>query len=193
MNLTYFLGRTFATFYFYTFYNMKIIGSGELPEKGSFIICSNHINLLDPVVIAICFHRKVHFMAKKSLFKNKFIAFVIKRLGAFPVDRASVGLSTFKYAMALLKSGKVMGIFSQGTRMSSVDEESAKAGVSLFAVKSESKVVPVGIKSSFKLFSDVTVNIGKPMEFSGDGKKITKEQLEDITKEIMMKIKDLSN
>jgi 1-acyl-sn-glycerol-3-phosphate acyltransferase len=193
MNLTYFLGKTLAAFYFHTFYNIKVTGSGELPEKGSFIVCSNHINLLDPVVIAVCFNRKVHFMAKESLFKNKFIAFVIRKLGAFPVDRASVGLSTFKEAMKLLKSGKVMGIFSQGTRMSSVDEESAKAGVSLFAVKSESKVVPVGIKSSFKLFSDVSVNIGEPMAFSEYNKKITKEQLEDITKEIMIKIKDLSN
>lgn len=193
--MLYFLARWLFVIYFHLFYRIKVTGGKNIPKKGSFILCSNHVSNADPMILANATGRKIHYMAKKSLFHNKFFGFVLRALGAFPVDRESVGMDTFRSSMEILKSGKAMGIFSQGTRMSAVDINSAKSGVALFASKSGCKVVPAGIKltKGLQFFSVIHLNIGEPMDFSEMGKKLKKEQLEEITTSIMEKVAELSS
>ena len=54
------------------------------------------------------------------------------------------------------------------------------------ALKTKVKVVPVGIKGTFKPFTKVTLNYGKPLDFTNyNNKNPEKEDLEQATKEIM--------
>lgn len=54
------------------------------------------------------------------------------------------------------------------------------------ALKTKAKVVPVGIQGSFKPFTKVTLNYGKPIDFAKyDGKNPEKDDLEQATKDIM--------
>ena len=42
----------------------------NIPRQGAFILASNHISNLDPVVLGICSVRRLNFMAKIELFKG---------------------------------------------------------------------------------------------------------------------------
>ena len=61
----------------------------------------------------------------------------------------------------------------------------------MFAIKTGSPIVPVAIKSNFKLFSVVEINIGKPIYFDLDKKKIDHEILNNATSRITDQIKFL--
>ncbi len=77
-------------------------------SKGRIILCSNHISLLDPIMLAIAVPRPIIFMAKKELFENKFLARLLYGLGgAFPVDRrGGSDLSSIKMSLRTLKEEK---------------------------------------------------------------------------------------
>lgn len=80
------------------------------------LLCSNHISNLDPPTVGILLKRKVHFMAKAELFNVPVLGPLIGKLGAFPVKRGGVSKESIKLALNILRDGKVMGIFPEGSR-----------------------------------------------------------------------------
>ena len=70
-------------------YRYKVKNKGSIPAEGGVILASNHLSFADPVLLGLCEKRRLYFMAKKELFRNKFAAAVIRALGAFPVERGA--------------------------------------------------------------------------------------------------------
>ena len=66
--------------------------------------------------------------------------------------------------------------------------EKAKDGAAFFAVKTGARVIPVGISGGEKPFKKMTIRYGKPMDFSNR----SKDELDEITEEIMEKIVELA-
>ena len=172
-------------------FKIKINGVENVPSEGGIVLCANHLSNFDPVVLKLRFPRNINFMAKKELFSNIFLSYILKKFDAFEVDRAKNDLNAYRTAMNILKSSKVLGIFIQGTRKTDID--TAKNGAAMFAVKSGTPVVPVGIKASYKFFSEININIGQPIYFNEINKtsKLDKETLESITQKISDAIKNL--
>lgn len=96
---------------------------------GGLIICGNHRSMIDPVILAVSTKRQIHFMGKKELFENKFLSFLFRSLGAFPVDRKGVSLSAIKNSLNVLNKGGILGIYPEGTRIKTgFDEKKCKIG-----------------------------------------------------------------
>lgn len=144
-------------------FRFKIVGIENVPMDGSLVLCSNHANNLDPILISIFFPRKISWMAKRELFENKILKFIIDRVGGFPVNRDEVDIGAVKKSLKILQEDKVLGIFPEGTRVKKLDLNNAKAGVSLLAIRSKSPVLPVYIESTYKIFSKVKIHIGEPL------------------------------
>ena len=158
-------------------YKLVVHGNTKLPET-PLIICANHINLWDPILLAIIFERPIRFMAKKELFDNKFLGFLLNKFGAFPVDRDNVNIKTIKDAIKLVKNNEVLGIFPEGTRVKTVIEENMKTGVAMIASRAGADVIPVFINSNYKFRSKVEV-------FVRD--KIAISSFDDVSKDIRNK------
>ncbi|MDN8940728.1 lysophospholipid acyltransferase family protein, partial [Staphylococcus aureus] len=77
----------------------------------------------DPVFLAIIFSSKIKFMGKKELFENKFLAVFLRSIGVFPIDREGRDLKSLKNSIKLLKDGKVLGIFPEGTRTHNINRK----------------------------------------------------------------------
>ncbi|MDR1688572.1 MAG: 1-acyl-sn-glycerol-3-phosphate acyltransferase [Clostridiales bacterium] len=168
-------------------------GTENIPNTGGVVICGNHINWFDPVLIAVTTKRPIHFMGKKELFKNPLLKFFFKHINAFPIDRqATTDLKSLKTAISLLKGGAVLGIFAQGTRMKDSEVKSAKAGTAMFALKSGASIVPAGITGTYKWFSKVEVKYGKPITLEQyDSKKLRHEVLDEVTETVVESINEL--
>ncbi len=137
-------------------FRVKIHGNNKLPE-GRLILCSNHNSLLDPVILAVTTNRQLSFMAKKELFENSFTNWLFRKIGAFPVDRSKADLKAIKEALGVLKNDKVLGIFPEGTRVTTVSLDNIKPGVGLLASRGKSDIQPVNIVTDYKFFSRVDV------------------------------------
>jgi 1-acyl-sn-glycerol-3-phosphate acyltransferase len=179
--------------YFAVFYRVKISGIENLPKNGGYIICANHVSAKDPLVIGTYIKPKIYFMAKSQLFSTKFKAWFFSSCGAFPVHRGGADITAIKKAIQILKEDKIFGIFPEGRR-NRTNEIKPQAGIVMIALKSKSLVVPVGVVGTYKMFSKVIVNFGKPIDLSQYyGQKTSTEEMEKISIEIMKKIKELAD
>lgn len=177
--------------YFRLIFRVEI--SGEVPSDGAYVLCANHISLYDPVVVGAFCRRKISFMAKSELFKIFGLGFLIKRLGAFPVDRNKADIKAVKTALSILKSGNALLMFPEGKRVKAGESADAKSGMVMFAHKTGAKIIPIGINSSYKLFSRLHVTFGEPVsldEYSGT--KLSSVEMDAIAQDILSKIKKLA-
>ena len=84
---------------------VTVIGRENLPEHGA-MLCPNHNSNWDPVLVAlkVPVNYRLHIMAKKELFCNKVFDWVLRKLGAFPVDRGEGDIEAVKNALKAIKS-----------------------------------------------------------------------------------------
>lgn len=162
------------------FYPTKIIGKKNIP-KGACILSSNHTSNMDAVIFALKTWEKKYYLAKKELFKNKFMGFFLKKFGAIKIDRQSSDVTAIKNCLKVLKDGKKLFIFPEGTRVQNENMElgEVKHGVAMFAIKAKVPIVPIFISKKPKPFRRNKIFIGEPFtleEFYG--KKLDNEELE---------------
>ncbi len=185
----------FAVF-FKLFYRWRISGREFLPKKGPFIICANHISWIDPLVVgsAVPTRLKVHFMAKHELFRNGFTGYILRKVGAFPVNRSSADYGAIRRAFKILNEGNVLGLFPEGTRSKTGKLQKPQHGSALIAGQSCVPVLPVALNGPYRIGRPLHVSIGPafvlpPLTYSQRGEK--KEKLEQMSNMIMDNIKKL--
>lgn len=181
--------RGIANLLFKLIYRINVYGEENVLMDEKLVVCSNHSNVLDPVVLAIVFPRKVSFMAKKELFQNKFLDYVFRKLGAFPVDRKESDISAIKNALRVLKNDGALGIFPEGTRVEEFNLDNVKSGTALISIKSKSRILPIYIEGNYKLFSKINVYIGEAIDFSDYyGQRLSSETYAELSKDVLKEI-----
>lgn len=170
------IGKVFLWILFHTYLPTRVRGRQNVPRSGPLIIIANHVSYIDPILIGWAVQpRLTHYMGKKELFNNKFIRFIISKWGMFPVDREHVDRTAMLQAITLLREGKTLGLFPEGTRSSSGELQQMRSGAIRFAIKTRSPLLPVGVTGTDKSYPRGTklpkparlgVRIGQPFEFS---------------------------
>ncbi len=145
----------------------RAVGVEHIPQQGGCIFASNHMSLMDPVFLGLGVRRrKVHYMAKAEIFKNKALAWFFRSLGAFPVKRGAKDVAAVKTAIDMIDQGHFVGIFPQGKRVKGEKLSRYKTGFALLAIRSKCPIVPVYVKTKnqrLRPFRPVTVVFGKPL------------------------------
>jgi glycerol-3-phosphate O-acyltransferase / dihydroxyacetone phosphate acyltransferase len=160
--MIYALLRLFTRFLLRIFYR-EISISGVVDPGGPLILVANHPNtLMDPLLVASRYSRKVSIIAKGSLFGNPMLAFIMRQLGGLPVMRrqelgpnADPGASnedTFKACYDELERGGIILIFGEGTSHLEPRLMPLKTGAARIALGAEERsgpldvhIVPVGL------------------------------------------------
>ena len=174
-----------------------LTGKENIPQKGSFIMVSNHGSLLDPPILGHAIGRRISFMAKVELFKIPFLGSIIKACGAYPVKRGVVDKNTIKTACDKLANDNCIGIFIDGTRQKNGRVNKPKQGAALLAFKNQKLLLPVAIINSHRLlrfkyflpiFTKLVIKVGKPIQ---PPKSSSKEELILVTKNLQYNINEL--
>ncbi len=170
-------------------YRPKIVGKENLPKDGGALLCPNHVSTLDAAVIVAMFKRKVNVLAKEELFKNGFLCWIADLFGIYPVKRGKADMQAIKISLTLLKRNELLLMFPEGTRNGMAKGIKPKNGAVLIAATASKPIIPIGIQGSFKPFTKVIVNIGKPIDYSKLKEEVKdKEQASELTKDLMKEI-----
>lgn len=169
--------QLWCQFLFVIFFSLRVFGKENVPDKGGVLIASNHQSFLDPILIGVGLKRQIHYMARRSLFKNVFFRWFIKSLNAFPVKREGMNAGAIKQAIALLRRGEVVLLFPEGTRTWDGTVGSIQRGFGMIARRAGVPLVPAIIDGAFEAwprtrrifrFAPISVAFGKPLEAKGD-------------------------
>nr|WP_077215387.1 lysophospholipid acyltransferase family protein [Bacillus dakarensis] len=172
-------------------YRMEVIGRENIPKEGGVLLCTNHIHNFDPPIVGITAPRPIHFMAKDELFSVPALGKLLPHLNAFPVKRGMSDREALRKGLAILKEGKVLGLFPEGTRSKTGELGKGLAGAGFFALRTDADVVPCAIIGPYKAFSRLKVVYGKPIDMAELRQK--KVSAEEATEIIMAEIGELIN
>lgn len=142
---------------------VKVEGKENLLQDEGFIICANHLNYLDAAGIVLLNKQKVRFVGKDNLYRIPILSWLGHIFDIIPIKRGKNDMASIKMCLKALKNGEIIGIFPEGTRKGLEKQEKIKNGAVFLASKANVKIVPVGIKGNFKIFSKVRFNYGKPI------------------------------
>jgi 1-acyl-sn-glycerol-3-phosphate acyltransferase len=191
--MLYVIGCSLCRWIARTFFALSVEGEAHVPKGGPVILAPNHVSYLDPVIVGVAVSRRVHFMAKKELFRNPLVGWFLHGLQAFPVTRERVDPSTLKRTLSLLAAGQVVLMFPEGTRGDGHALGPAKPGIAVVAARSGAAVVPVvhwGAERALPRGSrrvrraPLRVRFGPPQRFPA-GSRPDREAIEAFGRQLM--------
>jgi 1-acyl-sn-glycerol-3-phosphate acyltransferase len=153
-------------------FRVEVIGGENIPEKGAFILASNHRSNIDPAILATSINRKLFFLAKAELFENHVISFILKKLNCIELRRSGEDKTALKKGLKVLRVGKGLLLFPEGKRSKDNFLGRGKPGLSLFAFATGVAVVPAFITGTEKVLpigsrmislSKIIVVFGEPL------------------------------
>jgi 1-acyl-sn-glycerol-3-phosphate acyltransferase len=157
------------------FCRLRVEGSEHLPATGGCVIACNHSLGPDYLVLGYASPRQIFYMAKQELFQvHPWFSRFLEMVGAFPVDRGRNDTEAIGTAEALLRRGKVLGMFPEGTRSRTGELRRGKTGVARIALLAQAPVVPAvvinpaAILTQFGRRPEVLVRFGPPIYLAGD-------------------------
>ncbi len=198
--MLYRISRGFLYFIFRLFFRLKVEGLENLPEKGNFLLVSNHASFLDPFAISGAIPRYIRWIVVDEYFDLFLVRWVLQSL-RFIRTRGKTDSRALHQAVIALKSGDIVGIFPEGRRTEDGRLGKVRGGIAHLARESGAAVLPVAILGSFEAWPrtrnsiklhPITVRIGKPVELAGfSGERSSKEILIEISGKIMSAVQQL--
>ncbi len=143
------LARAFFRAVGVVLFQIRCRGHGRVPTEGGVLVCSNHQSFLDPVLLGIGFQRPCNYLARETLFRVGFFAWLIDFVDAIPLDREGGGLRGLKETLKRLKRGEMVLIFPEGTRSRDGDITPLKPGFLVLARRSGAALLPLALDGAF--------------------------------------------
>jgi len=165
----------------------KINGRENIIKNQPFIIASNHISYMDPLVLYRIFSKesnyKVHFMVSTGIkwlwwiFGGQW--FLKWALGAIPTPERrgkKARIPSIDLALNILKKGGIVGIFPY-PKFDPREKIRIKTGIARLALHAKVPVIPVALKGTYSVLGNknlqlpktykkvIKVKIGKPLYF----------------------------
>ena len=195
----YYIARFAVILFFKVFTRWRVVGLNNIPSDGALLIVSNHLSNADPPLLSVTLKRNTIFMAKKELFRNPILGYILHGFGAFPVNRGQLDRQALRYAEKVLADGKILVIFPEASRSKEARLKKAFPGSALIAVRTDVPIVPVAITGTENVVGlkwmlrrpGIQVRFGKPFSLPPtDGRK-TRDVLDESTTFVMQRVADL--
>lgn len=182
----------------------RVEGLEHVPRDGAVLVVANHCSNLDPLFVGYAVgHRTgriVHFMAKEEMRRWPVIGFLARNAGVFFVRRGEGDRGAQRIAFDLLASGRMIGVFPEGTRSRDGQLRDGRAGAALLATRTGVQVLPVGVAGTHRIFpghsrwphrGPITIRIGEPFSLPVQPDGLDRDALRAGTERLMAAVAEL--
>jgi 1-acyl-sn-glycerol-3-phosphate acyltransferase len=193
------LNRAFFRVWYRLHFGFRIEGRHHEPPP-PYIIIANHTSAVDIPLMAIAVRAPVAFVAKEELMRIGAVRVWIRSLGGFFVRRGEPDRAAVRTALGLLRRGRVLGIFAEGTRSLDGRLQPFEEGAAYWALKAGVPVLPVAIIGSHRTMpagakwprrSPVVVRIGPPLAVPRVEARLRREVVQEWTRKLHQALADL--
>lgn len=151
---------------------VTVHGRHHVPATGPAVILPNHGSFLDAILLGAALDRPIGFMTKNSEFRDPAMAFLLRRLYAFPVRRYAVDAQAVRNARRIVAGGRLLGLFPEGERSWDGRMLPLRRGALRLLLTFGVPIVPVGIAGAYPVMPrwthrprphPVTIRFGVPI------------------------------
>jgi long-chain acyl-CoA synthetase len=191
-----YLLQAFLKVFFKVCNRLTVRGIGNLPQKGPYIIAPNHLSLADaPAVVASVpwsIGPQTFFLGATDYFGGPITSNIAKFIQVIPVDMDARLYGALQLSAYVLRKGKVLCVFPEGSRSRDGSIKEFKKGVGIIARELNIPVVPVAINGTYEMLATgkkfprpagVSVTFGEPIypgDMDSDG--IVKKLYEEVVR-----------
>lgn len=176
-------------------YGIRRYGKSNITPTGPAIYVANHQSHLDPPIIGVLVaDRPFSSLARASLFRNRLFAWVIRQLGAIPLEQGKGDAGAIRTAITELEAGRRVLIFPEGSRSPDGALHEFQRGVTLLLKRASVPVIPIALEGAYdiwpigglfpRLSGHLAVMAGKPIEHEDLMKDGPDAALERLRREI---------
>ena len=182
------------------FLRYRTIGKEHIPRTGGVLFAANHASYSDIPLLGCGIPRRVAFLGRATLFPNRFFNWALRCLGWIPLKTDRIDRKAFGEAISLIKEGKPVVIFPEGTRSQDGHLKKGKPGIGVIVAETQCPVIPAYISGSRQVlpmgssrlrFHPVTIHFGEPMDFSSSPGERPRAYYEDVSTAVMTRIAEL--
>lgn len=156
----------------------EVRGLERVPRDRAVVFFANHQSNVDPPLLFVTLHPRLHVLFKAELLKLPLLGRVFLGGGFVPVQRENRerAMASIAEAVRSIQSGNTFLIFPEGTRSHTDELLPFKKGGFVMAIQAGAPVIPVAIdggrsamrKGSHLVWpAKVTVDVGEPIETGG--------------------------
>ncbi len=183
-------------------FRTTVVGADRVPTEGPVIIAPVHRSFIDFFVASEVTNRKLHYMAKDSLWDNRVLARILPPLGAFPVHRGAADRGAMRRAQHVLEAGEALILFPEGERRNGPVVEDLHEGVAFLAARTGATVIPVGIGGSASVMPKgsrlprprhIHLEVGEPLPSPArtGGGRVSRSRTHELTEALAASIQKL--
>jgi 1-acyl-sn-glycerol-3-phosphate acyltransferase len=175
---------------------IEVRGRDNIPASGAAIVVSNHIAGIDPGILVGALPRPIALMSKIENYRGPLKLFM-PMVGAFTIRRGSADRRALTTAGHVLRQGRLLCLFPEGTRSHNGALGTAHGGAALLALKSGAPIVPVALTGTQRVLrrrfpwlgrTRVTVTIGAPFSVEPLERPARREDRDQVTALMMAHI-----
>lgn len=134
------------------FYRMNVVGAHNIPRTGGVLLVGNHQSFFDPIPhAAVAYDRQTAYIARSTLFHNKYFGALISSFNAIPLKEKSDS-AAIKAALQVLAQGRCLLIYPEGGRCDDGAVAPFQRGVALLIRRAKVPVVPIGLEGGFDIW-----------------------------------------
>jgi 1-acyl-sn-glycerol-3-phosphate acyltransferase len=163
MAVFYYILSRLVTVLLCIWYDVRFEGAGNVPRQGGYLLVCNHRSFLEPVLLTWKVPSHICYFAKTELYDHPFLGIIVRVAGTIRIQRGAGDTGALDRAGALLKKGKVVGVFPEGTRSRDGSLQRAKSGVAVMAKMTGADILPccVLMDKPLRFRSPITIRYGK--------------------------------
>lgn len=140
-------GRLVCNFIKFQCIREVVLHKERADRSGGFLLACTHISHLEPIVVASVVRRHIRWMARIEFYQKWWGAAMLRKGGAFPVDRYGFTLPAVRRAIDLVRAGEVVGVFPEGGvakgSASLLRGGAMKQGVCAVSLRTQVPIIPV--------------------------------------------------
>jgi 1-acyl-sn-glycerol-3-phosphate acyltransferase len=160
------------------------------------LVAANHASYFDIPLLGCGMVRRAWYLGRSDLFVPG-VKGILQWLGWIPLKLGRLDRKAFERAISLIKAGKVVVIFPEGSRTLDGQLRHAKAGLGMIVAQTGCPVVPAYLKGTFDVlptgakrprFHRVSVSFGPPLSFPREGNTESKTFYREVSRVVMERI-----
>jgi len=187
-------------------FRVRVTGTEHVPMQGPGIAASNHVSVLDGIVLALVIARRrrrmTRFLTAAEFFRKPFYAWALRLYRQIPIRRGEGDEGALDEAVRTVRAGALAGIFPEG-KVNPAPEgplQRGRTGVARMSLATGAPVVPVGIWGTQRRWprggirwqrpfrTTIALEFGAPI--TGEGDPDSPEDTQRLTELVMERIAD---
>jgi len=130
------------------FYRQKVVGAEHVPEKGAFLLVSNHVSFVDAIVLQAAARRQLRFLMLHRFYERGLVGWFCRLWEAIPIEPSDGGggvRQSLDVVIKALKAGDAVCVFPEGAMTRTGHVHGFKRGFEVVARKAGAPIVPAYI------------------------------------------------